>query len=501
MKKISLLAILIAAVMNLNATDLWTGSKHVSWDDGGVDIAANMFNDAQPGQKIVVHYTDASDGIEFKLLDEWSHLAGSREAAWISGNGSYEQFLTPAAVAGLKAHGLQVIGANFTCTKVELLDGKAELKDGTTVWTGYFWADDWNTLELYAESYNGIDFSKVESIRFYSEAAGTDYVLNFRSSWEDDGFIADATMMTNGEGYKQLTLTDELRTKMVNATHWMIQYNKEALSPFNVTDVVLVMTAEPETHYYLAGSMNGWQADAGYMFEANPETEGEYMLSLTLAEGDQFKVIGVEGETTTWYPDGMDNNYVVDADHAGEATVYFRPDGQGGEGWHYGYYYVLVIPRVLENVVLGALLPENGKPENGVNLVGTFSDEPMATEVIEETGGYIAIFEADGRDTFTFVDADNEDNYLVMRNAAGEWVPAVFTFEEEWEDDTWKGDPVKMIDLDLSDNSKYAWSTDIPEGLENVTTDKAQSTKVMINGMLYIVRDGKMYNVLGTEMK
>ena len=76
MKKMSLLAILIAAVMSLNATDLWTGSKHVSWDDGGVDIAANMFNDAQPGQKIVVHYTDASDGIEFKLLDEWSHLPG-----------------------------------------------------------------------------------------------------------------------------------------------------------------------------------------------------------------------------------------------------------------------------------------------------------------------------------------------------------------------------------------------------------------------------------------
>ena len=501
MKKISLIALFAALVMSVNATDIWTGDQHVSWS-GGVQIQAAQFADAVAGQKIVVSFNEASDGIEFKVMNQFfDHLAGSREAAWISGDGAFEQFLTQTAVDSLKAYGLEIIGANFNCTNVALEDGKAELKDGYTVWTGYFWADDWNTLELYAESYNGIDFSKVESIRFYSEAAGTDYVLNFRSSWEDDGFIADATMMTNGEGYKQLTLTEELRTKMVNASRWMIQYNKEALSPFNVTDVVLVMTAEPETHYYLAGSMNGWQADAGYMLEANPETEGEYMLSLTLAEGDQFKVIGVEGETTTWYPDGMDNNYVVDADHAGEATVYFRPDGQGGEGWHYGYYYVQVIPRVLENVVLGALLPENGKPENGVNLVGTFSDEPMATEVIEETGGYIAIFEADGRDTFTFVDADDEDNYLVMRNAAGEWVPAVFTFEEEWEDDTWKGDPVKMIDMDLTDNSKYAWSTDIPEGLENVTTDKAQSTKVMINGMLYIVRDGKMYNVLGTEMK
>ena len=58
-----------------------------------------------------------------------------------------------------------------------------------------------------------------------------------------------------------------------------------------------------------------------------------------------------------------------------------------------------------------------------------------------------------------------------------------------------------MIDMDLSDNSKYAWANAIPEGLEEVLTEKAESTKVMLNGMLYIVRDGKMFNVLGTEVK
>ena len=107
------------------------------------------------------------------------------------------------------------------------------------------------------------------------------------------------------------------------------------------------------------------------------------MLSLTLAEGDQFKVIGVEGETTTWYPDGMDNNYVVDADHAGEATVYFRPAMDGDEDWFYGCILVVAVA----------------------------------------------------------------------------------------------------------------------EGIEDVQSEKAESRKIMLNGMLYIVRDGKMYNVLGTEMK
>lgn len=42
----------------------------------------------------------------------------------------------------------------------------------------------------------------------------------------------------------------------------------------------------------------------------------------------------------------MDNNYIVDAAHAGEKTVYFRPDGQGGEGWHYGVIYVSLLTKI-----------------------------------------------------------------------------------------------------------------------------------------------------------
>ena len=261
----------------------------------------------------------------------------------------------------------------------------------------------------------------------------------------------------------------------------------------------------PSAKYYVVGDMTNWAVNANYeMTPSNIRVDEveEYKFDITLTTANQFKVVKVEGETQTWYPDGMGNNYGEhgEIERDGDYTIYFRPNGDGDEDWFYGYIFA-ARHLVYENVVLGALLPENGKPANGVILVGTFSDEPMATEVIEETGGYIAIFEADGRDTFTFVDADDEDNYLVMRNAAGEWVPAVFTFEEEWEDDTYKGDPVKMIDMDLSDNSKYAWSTDIPEGLEEVLSEKAESRKVMINGTLYIVRDGKLFNVTGAQVR
>jgi hypothetical protein len=241
MRKISLIALFAALVMTANATDIWTGTKHVSWSDGGVQIAADQFTAAQPGQKIVVSFNGASDGIEFKVMNEhFDHLAGSREAAWISGDGAFEQFLTPAAVDSLKAYGLEIIGANFNCTNVALEDGKAELKDGYTVWTGFFWADEWSTLELYWNGYAGVDFNYATALRIYSEANRSDFVINIKENWDPEGQIADQTAMTAGEGYMELPLTDELRNRLANAGHWMIQFNKEDGAAFNVTDIVLV---------------------------------------------------------------------------------------------------------------------------------------------------------------------------------------------------------------------------------------------------------------------
>ena len=241
MKKISLIALFAALVMNVQADDLWTGSKHVCWADGGIQIPAASFAEAQPGQKIIVYFNEASDGIEFKVMNEhFDHLAGSREAAWISGNGAFEQFLTSSAVDSLKLYGLEIIGANFNCTQVALESGKEALKEGFTVWTGFFWADSWTTLELYNNGYAGVDFSNATALRIYSEANRSDFVINIKENWEEGGQIADQSAMTAGDGYMELALTPELRNRLANAGHWMIQFNKEAGEAFNVTDIVLV---------------------------------------------------------------------------------------------------------------------------------------------------------------------------------------------------------------------------------------------------------------------
>ena len=108
--------------------------------------------------------------------------------------------------------------------------------------------------------------------------------------------------------------------------------------------LVLLMTAVTGAwadNYYLVGTMNDWGASKQFLLTPNPGNAAEYMITLNLKADTELKVIGVDGENNaTWYPSG--DNYYVNT--AGQYTVYFRPDGQGGEGWHYGCIYLAPAP-------------------------------------------------------------------------------------------------------------------------------------------------------------
>ena len=222
-----------------NAADLFTGSQYVTWGQG-LQLEAAKFADAKAGDKLVISYTDATDGIELKVMDDFNRLPGSLQWCPINGNGTVEQFLTPAAVAKLKAAGLEMIGNNFTVTKIELLEGKDNVTENT-VWTGYFWMDSWTTLELTKTSFDGVDWNNVSAIRFCSEAGRTDYVINVMTGWEGDQKIADQGMMTMTNDYAELSLEDiDMAAKLADAAALMIQCNKEEGAAFNFTSIELV---------------------------------------------------------------------------------------------------------------------------------------------------------------------------------------------------------------------------------------------------------------------
>ncbi len=99
--------------------------------------------------------------------------------------------------------------------------------------------------------------------------------------------------------------------------------------------------------YYLVGSFSDWKPAAENLFVANPDAEGEYQLAINLTAGDEIKVAYVEADAaTTWFP--KEGNYIVDANHSGATTMYFRPDYKEEWAAFGGYFYI--VPTSTEGI-------------------------------------------------------------------------------------------------------------------------------------------------------
>ena len=239
MKKVFLLLCLLATTNIMMATDLWEGTHAVAWDNT-LTIEAAKFAEAQVGQKIVVEFTNAT-GEVIELHSNGGMLPGTRYAHFLyADQHEMEVFITSGMLASLKEYGMEVCGTGFTATKLWYGDGKDNV-DENTVWTGYFWMDEWSTLEIAKTSFDGINWSDYKSIRFYSEANRTDYVINVLTKWGDGGKLGDQTTMTMTTEYAELNLEDiDMAAKLADVDRLMVQCNKESGNPFNFTAIVLV---------------------------------------------------------------------------------------------------------------------------------------------------------------------------------------------------------------------------------------------------------------------
>ena len=122
-------------------------------------------------------------------------------------------------------------------------------------------------------------------------------------------------------------------------------YNEDEVDqPFTVVPGKVTVTVPTiEDGYYLIGQ-KGWTVadiDPEQKFELNPNNAGEYLLETFLNVGDGIKVVQVtNGEITAWYPDGMDNQYIVDTAHSGRKTIYFKTSYDGNWIQFGGYMWI-----------------------------------------------------------------------------------------------------------------------------------------------------------------
>ena len=154
-----------------------------------------------------------------------------------------------------------------------------------------------------------------------------------------------------------------------------------------------------------------------------------------------------------------------------------------------------------ERVIFGVNVPANGKPES-IELVGSFMEDGWNNGIVltvSETGWYVSFdVYANADDEFKIRAAGSWNNEIYVRTETGWTATQNVKFGDVWVDDTYKGDPVKWIELDLSGDN-YGWKT-VVQSIENIElTEQAQ--KVVVDGVIYIVRDGKLFNLTGAQVK
>lgn len=238
MKKILFVLFLMATTV-ASATDLWEGTHAVNWDNT-LTIEAAQFADAQVGQKIVIEFTDATGDV-IELHSNGGMLPGTRYAHHLyADQHEMEVFITAGMLARLKESGMEICGTGFTVTKAWYGDGKDNVTENT-VWTGYFWMDEWSTLEVAKTAFDGINWNDYKAIRFYSEAGRTDYVINVLTKWDEGGKLGDQTTMTMTNDYAELNIEEiDMAAKLADVDRLMVQCNKEGGEPFNFTAIELV---------------------------------------------------------------------------------------------------------------------------------------------------------------------------------------------------------------------------------------------------------------------
>ena len=154
-------------------------------------------------------------------------------------------------------------------------------------------------------------------------------------------------------------------------------------------------------------------------------------------------------------------------------------------------------------VELSVKFPALNCPQ-AIEVAGTFDNwAGTAMAFNASTDYFTAEFNAKPSQFFKFHGAGSWDQEIeVNRDETDTWskiADGELVFSKLWEDGTCSGEPCKKITLDFSDSDKYRWTVK-EQGIENVVlTEKAH--KVMVDGVMYIIRDNKMFNVQGTQVR
>ena len=262
----------------------------------------------------------------------------------------------------------------------------------------------------------------------------------------------------------------------------------------------------------ISGGFNGWAQEALTLNELktaerqNANLPGAvFEISFKAAEGSEYKFRSAaewgkdwtnelkeyDAENDEWKAFNGGANLVLGAEteimyDLGDPTIYSWNNCEMPQPEDSTVYVTVVY-----------LKAPAGAPVEGVEIIGTFDNWAGTAMALENSGEYFAELNVMGFQEFKFRQAGSWENEIVT--AADGAGLANIRFDSLWEDVIYNDGPAKEIRIDLS-SEDYVWKANWVEGIENVVlTEKAQ--KVVVDGVLYIVRDNKMFNVQGAQVR
>lgn len=271
---------------------------------------------------------------------------------------------------------------------------------------------------------------------------------------------------------------------------------------------------------FIVGAMNGWTFEQMQLDVAKSQEYGvpTYYYNKKMAENTPYQIVSglmddkgfvpAEGDSAAGWKDIAYMQKLVD-------EVWARIPGEEGDNQltHENAEIVWDLraedlrwarcapPEPAEYTVFSVNLPELNCPE-AVEIIGTFDNWAGTAMEKLNTGWFFVELEAKASQYFKFRGAGSWDQELEVYTENDEWVKIgdnQFVFGQLWQDDTYKGTPCKWIELDLSDPNMYRWTV-AEQGIENVVlTEKAH--KVVVDGVIYIVRDNKLFNLQGAQVR
>lgn len=266
----------------------------VTWENT-LSIPADDFAEGvNEGDYIYITFSETTDVIEIKANGTW--LPGSRLTNLGDNSTDFKAYITHDMLATLKEYGLEICGAKFTVTGVSICNDGFKMPEGA-IWGGYFWVDNWNTLELFKTAFDTYDDQEYMDIYLSDDNNNFDgYFMKVLTKWDPETLWADNAQIIHTPTVATVKLEDiNVAESLADVNALMIQANPEGGNPFNITAIVLRNenassvdnTSDDLTHLTVIYNLQGTQV-------ASNVTVSEAMTMLPsgiyIADGKKFFV-------------------------------------------------------------------------------------------------------------------------------------------------------------------------------------------------------------------